>query len=67
MHINVRHRQTSSRRTIKPTRGGRNLPKQTTCVCNDQLDSFAVAELPDMLLLVQSRVRQHYHLGCKNI
>lgn len=43
------------------------LPKQTTCVCDDQLYSFAVAELSDVLLLIQSGVGQHYYLGCKKI
>lgn len=30
------------------------LPKQTTGVCNNQLDSLAVAQLPHLLLLIQS-------------
>ncbi len=49
----------------KLTRRVRLLPKQTTRVCDDQLDSFAVAELSHMLLLIQGGVSQHYHLGHK--
>lgn len=43
----------------------RILPEKTTCVSNDQLYSFAVAELSHIVLLIHSGVSQHYYLGCK--
>ncbi len=49
----------------KPTGEARILPEQTTCVSDDQLDSFAVAEFSHMLLLIQGGVRQHHHLVVK--
>lgn len=38
------------------------LPKQSTCVCYDQLDALAVAELPNAQLFLQTGGGQHNHL-----
>ena len=42
--------------------GAEGLPKQAPCVCDDQLDAFAVTVLAHLKLLLEWGVGQHHHL-----
>lgn len=63
MHMSTHLKVGNYFENSEANKGQRALPKQTTSVGDNQLYSFAVAELAQMLLLIQRGVSQHYHLG----